>query len=239
MMAQFAEFYSDQLSERIRMSLASRVSRGDWIGGAAPFGYERAGRSLRPGPLALWVGIIYHAYISGHSSTQIAQALNSTDIRLRSGQSWTRDSVLMVLHNRAYLGYGSCKGLGEYRGRHPPLITEALWALASERLEQRRRPAKVPRSTRSEEPGAYAAYCFICGAKMRTHNSGSGNSKRPYWRCVKALEGECAAVGVRLDLVDGQVHILRTSGSRVGTVWLKAPRGIEKWEAPEGSKEPL
>jgi hypothetical protein len=52
-----------------------------------------------------------------------------------------------------------------------------------------------------------------------------------YLRCRGALNHTCEArTGVQLDLVEHQVELLRRSGARVGMVWLKAPRGIERFE---------
>ena len=52
-----------------------------------------------------------------------------------------------------------------------------------------------------------------------------------YLRCRASLNHMCEArAGVPLDLVEHQVELLRRSGSPVGVVWLKAPRGVERFE---------
>jgi site-specific DNA recombinase len=100
MLAEFAEFYSAQLSERIKGAQASKAARGLWVG-SAPFGYELHNRQLVPGPLWLWVVHIFVGYAQGSSSVRLSRALNAAGVPLRSGKPWTKDSVLMVLRNHA------------------------------------------------------------------------------------------------------------------------------------------
>jgi hypothetical protein len=51
-----------------------------------------------------------------------------------------------------------------------------------------------------------------------------------YFRCRRAMSHACEAKGVKLDLVDHQVDLLRRSGAPVAIVWLRAPRGIDRFE---------
>jgi DNA invertase Pin-like site-specific DNA recombinase len=229
MMAQFAEFYSAQLSERMRTSVAGKVARGDWVGDV-PFGYERAGATLRPGPLASWVVIIFCAYVAGHTSTAIARAMNATPLRLRSGRNWTRDSVLMVLNNRSYIGYGRARSIGEYQSRHQALVTGEIFAQAANQLRARRRPSCARPST-ARPKQSYTPRCAACDQIMHRHKSGRAQSRNGYYRCRAATNGNCTATrGVRIDQVDAQVELLRKAGEKIATVWLEAPRGIKKWE---------
>jgi DNA invertase Pin-like site-specific DNA recombinase len=229
MLAQFAEFYSAQLSERIKAAYAGKATRGEWVGDV-PVGYERHGKNIRPGPLALWVIIIFLAYAQGHSSIAIARALNGTSIRLRSGKRWTKDSVLKILHNRAYIGYGSANGK-PYKSNHESLVTDALFAAAAERLASRHRTERRPRSPGGRAaPLDYEVRCAVCNSRMYRHTSGNTTGQRHYFRCVRSLEGECSAKGVSFERIDGQVAILRQAGQTIAKIWAKAPRGIERWE---------
>jgi hypothetical protein len=51
-----------------------------------------------------------------------------------------------------------------------------------------------------------------------------------YFRCRRARSRACEAKGVKLDLVEHQVELIRRSGAPVAIVWLRAPRGIERFE---------
>lgn len=225
MLAQFAEFYSDQLSERIKASHQGKAARGEWVGDV-PFGYVRAGKSIAPGPLWLWVVIIFVSYARGASTVRLAAALNAAGVPLRSGRPWTKDSVLMVLHNRAYIGQGGGRAVPAYESAHKPLVGPALWQEAHERLSARRRRPSGPRRAPRPAPLPWSARCALCDGPMHRHSSAGGH----YFRCRAALHRECSARGVRQQLVVDQVAELEKAAGPVAIVWLRAPRGVEKFE---------
>lgn len=226
MLADFAEFYSAQLSERIRGAAQSKAARGLWVG-PAPFGYDLVNRQLVPGRLWLWVVMIFVAYREGSNTTEIAAALNAAAVPLRSGRPWTKDSVLQVLRNHAYVGRAGGRAIAAYEAAHKPLVTPELWGAVSELLSERRRRPRGPQRSPRAAPLAYVPRCAVCGAKMHRYRSAGG----VYLRCYAALNRTCAAArGVPLDLVEHQVALLRQCGSTVATVWLKAPRGVERFD---------
>jgi DNA invertase Pin-like site-specific DNA recombinase len=225
MLAEFAEFYSAQLSERIKSAAASKAARGLWVG-PPPFGYELRDRQLEPAQLWLWVVFIFVAYHQGANTTTIALALNAAGVPLRSGKPWTKDSVLMVLRNHAYTGRAGGRAIAAYDAAHKPLVTPELWGAVSLRLSERKKRPQGPRRGRRPAPLPFVARCALCGAKMHRYRSESA----PYLRCYAAVNHTCPAKGVPLDLVIHQVALLRQSGATVASVWLKAPRGVERFD---------
>lgn len=225
MLAEFAEFYSAQLSERIKGAAQSKAARGLWVGGA-PFGYDLVARELVPNRWALWVVIIFVAYHQGANTTTIALALNAAGVPLRSGKPWTKDSVLMVLRNHAYTGRAGGRAIAAYDAAHQPLVTPELWGAVSVLLSERRKRPQGPRRGTRPAPLPYVARCALCGGRMHRHRSAGG----PYLRCYGSINHTCAAKGVPLDLVAHQVQLLEQSGARISAVWLKAPRGVERFE---------
>ncbi|NJK81334.1 MAG: recombinase family protein, partial [Chloroflexaceae bacterium] len=224
MLAEFAEFYSAQLSERIKASHQGKIARGEWVGDV-PFGYVRAGKSIKPGPLWLWVVCIFVAYAGGASTVQIAAALNAAGIPLRSGRPWTKDSVLMVLHNHAYIGKGGGRAVGLYDSPHKPLVSLELWQQVQERLTARRRRPQGQRSGPKAAPLPFVARCALCGGRMHRHK----HNGRPYLHCRAALNKTCEARGLPLGLVLDQVELLEKAGAPVAEIWLQAPTGIKKF----------
>jgi DNA invertase Pin-like site-specific DNA recombinase len=225
MLAEFAEFYSAQLSERIRGAAQSKAARGLWVG-PAPFGYLLVERHLVPGPLRLWVVAIFVAYDLGASTVDISVALNAAGIPLASGKPWTKDSVLMVVRNHAYIGRAGGRALAAYEAGHTPLISLELWERVQATIGTRRKRPRGPRRGPPPPALAFVPRCAACGGMMHRCKSAGGT----YLRCRGALNRTCEAKGVRLDLVEHQVELLRRSGSAVGIVWLKAPRGVERFE---------
>lgn len=225
MLADFAEFYSAQLSERIKGAAQSKAERGLWVG-PPPFGYDLVARELVPNKWALWVVCIFVAYDLGATTVQIAAALNAAGVPLRSGLPWTKDSVLMVLRNPAYIGRAGGRALGAYDAAHKPLVSPELWARVATTLGTRRKRPAGPRRAPRAAPLPWRALCALCGARMHRYTSAGGL----YLRCRGAINRTCGAKGVSFDLVEHQLQLLRQSGASVATVWLRAGRGVERFE---------
>lgn len=225
MLAEFAEFYSAQLSERIKASTAGRRARGEWVG-PAPFGYELRGRQLVAGRLWWWVVVIFLAYRAGYTTVEIGAGLRAAGVPLSSGRPWSKDSVLMVLRNHAYIGRAGGRALEAYEAGHKPLITLALWEEVQQELETRRKRPRGPLRRPKAAPLPWRPICAACGAAMHRHPRAAA----VYLHCRGAVNKTCKAGGVRLDLVEHQVELLEKTGARVAVVWLRAPRGIERFE---------
>lgn len=225
MLAEFAEFYSAQLSERIKGAAQSKAARGLWVGGA-PFGYDLVNRQLVPGRLRLWVVAIFVAYDLGATTPAIAAALNAAGVPLGRGKPWTKDSVLMVLRNHAYIGRAGGRALEAYEAAHEHLVGRELWQRVQDALGSRRKRPLGPRRASTLPPLSYEPRCALCGGRMHRHRQ----PKAMYFRCRRAMSRACEATGVKLDLVEHQVELIRRGGAPVAVVWLRAPRGVERFE---------
>jgi DNA invertase Pin-like site-specific DNA recombinase len=227
MLAEFAEFYSAQLSERIKGAALSKAARGEWVG-SAPFGYVLDPRThqLAVGPHWIWVVCIFVAYDLGATTPAIAAALNVAGVSLGRGKPWTKDSVLMVLRNHAYIGRAGGRALEAYDAAHEHLVSLELWQRVQDTLGTRRKRPLGPRRASTLPPLSYEPRCALCGGRMHRHRQ----PKAMYFRCRRARSRACEAKGVKLDLVEHQVELIRRSGAPVAIVWLRAPRGIERFE---------
>ena len=224
MLAEFAEFYSAQLSERIKSAAQSKAARGLWVG-KSPFGYDLVERRLVANDLAPWVLHIFEAYDQGAAPVDIALNLTAAGVPLM-GKPWSKDSVYMVLHNHAYIGRAGGRALPAYEAGHQPLISTELWERVQLHLSTQRRRPLGPRKSSRPGPLPWRALCALCGGPMNRHPHGV----RPYLHCRASLNKTCTAKGVKLDLVYDQVDLLRKAGAPVAVVWLRAPRGIERFE---------
>jgi site-specific DNA recombinase len=225
MLAEFAEFYSAQLSERIKAAHQGKAGRGEWVG-SAPFGYDLVDRRLVPNRFWLWVVCIYVAYAEGATVVALAGALNAAGVPLRSGKPWTKDSVLMVLRARAYIGQGGGRALAAYEAAHRPLVSVELWERVQAELGTRRKRPTGPRRGPRPAPLSFKPRCALCNSVMHRHKQGGG----AYLRCRGSLNKTCSAKGVPLGLVLDQVALLEQAGGPIAVVWLRAPRGVESFE---------
>jgi hypothetical protein len=132
----------------------------------------------------------------------------------------------MVLRNHAYIGRAGGRALETYEAGHEPLVSHELWQRVAETLGTRRKRPRGPRKPSTLAPLSYEPRCALCGAKMHRHRQ----PKAMYFRCYRAINHTCEAKGVKIDQVEHQVELIRRSGAPVAVVWLRAPRGIERFE---------
>ena len=127
------DFYSEDLSEKVRTSLKARKAKGKFIACYAPYGYKKSKEDRNKleidGEAAEIVRRIFREYLDGVSMFRIAKNLNEDGIPARSDYArsqginfairqandkpiWDTSAVSSILHNRMYVGdlvYGKYK----------------------------------------------------------------------------------------------------------------------------------
>jgi site-specific DNA recombinase len=179
---------SKRISERVKPALAKRCADGYWTG-RIPFGYisagARTGVIVEDGYKAQVVRTAFARYVAGESIRAIRLWLNTSagpdDGPLPSplGHLWTDVQVRLMLSNVAYTGRrrvnwaSHSKITGRFhanpnakilQGRHTPLIDDATFARAAERL------AANPKGRRVTEQRQWLLtgmiFCGTCGYRM-------------------------------------------------------------------------
>jgi DNA invertase Pin-like site-specific DNA recombinase len=109
-MAVFAEFERERISERCAESAAKLARVGRWRGGKVPFGYVRAGvkgnyKLAQDTELASIVARMADIAISGQSNGQVAAWLNTESVPCpKGGYEWTPEIVRVMLRNPSLAG---------------------------------------------------------------------------------------------------------------------------------------
>lgn len=152
----FAQLERENIRERTRMGMYSRVKAGFWMGGGrVPFGYDYDPEKdiLVPNEHADEVKRIFELYLEGHSSVELSKIFPSV-----AGDSHIRH----ILSRPTYCG--KIKFRDEYfEGLHQPIISEELFEKVQVELKKR----SNKHIARSEYLLAGFVYCGKCGAKMR------------------------------------------------------------------------
>lgn len=247
MLASFAQFGSDQLSEVMRGRLAYKASQGEWIG-PEPFGYDRAGKTLAPNADAPVVVAAFELYATGlHSDESIARTLNQrghttrdwrTGLRGRFG----RESVRTILNNPAYLGM-----VGEHAGQHPALITPELWKqVQAIRAQRTREGGSFKVEPKDGEILAGRVYCAACGSRMYRYQTGRASSRNPRYGCggrraAGERQRDCTASMSRQQMVEDAVRellvsltippsleqLLKQKAYEVAGATVRSPKGVD------------
>lgn len=210
MIASFAEFERDLISERLRDAKAAKRRQGLRCAGLVPFGFAvaPATRQLQPVPAEReLVRQIFEKAAAGSTPTAIAGWLNDQGATTKKtgkvgGRPWTSRSVLRLLENRVYLGE-----IGGTRAAHDPLVDTELFDKANAAILARR--TRAPGRRKVEE--AFDPFllrgqlrCVRCGRIMTTA-SAKAKSRRPlrYYRC--RASGSCRGTQVRADEIEQRV----------------------------------
>ena len=149
------DFYSRDLSRKVRKAKRFRAQRGDFLSPFAPYGYikdpEDKNHLLIDPPAAETVRRIFRMMGSGHPAEQIAKRLNSEAVptpmlykraagcsrtswpSVQEENIWTRNAIGKILRDERYIGtnvYG--KRMRDQVGHHHTVkVSKAEWITAS------------------------------------------------------------------------------------------------------------
>ena len=107
------EFYSENLAQEVTRGMREAATRGFWMTGVAPYGYQkayvqdgpkkRARLELNP-PLDAVVRRMFDMALERKSTLDIARALNADGIGTAKGKRWSKTRVHQMLTNEVYAG---------------------------------------------------------------------------------------------------------------------------------------
>ncbi len=108
-LADFAQFESEMIGERIRDNKAANARRGRWNGGHAPYGYKVIEKRLVINEdEAVVVRIIFDLRAQGWGILSITKELNARGYKSRRGTTWgvawSESTIKYMLRNRVYIG---------------------------------------------------------------------------------------------------------------------------------------
>jgi site-specific DNA recombinase len=182
MLGVFAEFERATIVDRVIAGMERKASKGEWTGGARPFGYrpDAEHRHLEPEPAeAPVVRELFERYAKRHEgSATLAAWLTERGYRTKHGKPFNGKAVLTILRNRAYLGEVYYRGT-HYPAPHQPLIDEALFERAQEILASRSGDYALRRSNRSDYLLTGLVSCGHCGKR---YVGAAANAKRGRYR---------------------------------------------------------
>ena len=145
MLLSFAQFEREVTAERIRDKIAASKSKGLWMGGNVPLGYEPDGRTLKVSePNAEVIRTIYDLY---HKHGNIRATKNSVDElglrtavrtlssgRIKGGAQFSFGHIYYILTNPIYAG--RIRHHAEvYPGQHAAIINPDVWDQLQEQLK--------------------------------------------------------------------------------------------------------
>ena len=174
-----AQFYSDELSEKILRGMNYNAERCLYNGGGVPLGYK-IGKDKRfeiDPDTAPIVQSIFKMYADGKTVTEINNLLNSKGYKTSKGVAFNKNSLHTILNNRRYLGYYIHCGY-EIAGGIPQIISNELYEQVSDKLKKNK---KAPARAKAKVEYLLTTKLFCGHSKdMMTGFSGTGKQGKVY-----------------------------------------------------------
>ncbi len=210
MLAAFAQYYSDNLSQETKKGKAERKAQGMY-NGRIPWGMTKGpdGIPVEHPEMIAGLRLAFSLAAAGESDRDIARALNERGFRTngyRTGkpEPFTRDTVCRMLQSRFYLGELPGERTHDAAPvRHAAVIDQATFDAAQAQRERRAgtRSLSVPQSATTYSLSGLGV-CAHCGGKM--HIQRSHGSIRLY--CANKRQGlPCASKSGTLLRYDAQI----------------------------------
>ncbi len=186
-----AEYYSVELSQKVKRGMNLNAEKCLSNGGTIPFGYKSVNKHLvideETAPI---VRLIFEMYANGSKTSEIAEYLNERHIRTASGAKFNKNSLHSILKNRKYIGvykYGDI----EIADGVPRILSDELFQQVEQVLMRNQKNAGHNKA-KMEYLLTTKLFCGHCGAPMVGVSARSKTGKvYYYYSCNNARIKSC------------------------------------------------
>jgi DNA invertase Pin-like site-specific DNA recombinase len=184
LMEGLAEYYSAELSQKIKRGIRESVLKGHAIGGNIALGYKIApDKSFAiEEKEAEAVRIIFDMYTNQKTNSEICERLNGLGIKTRRGRPFSKDAIPRIIQNEKYIGLYKCGDM-LIDNAIPPIIEKEVFLMA-QKENTRRRTSKQARLPRADYLLSGKLVCGHCKKKMNgISGTGANGIKFYYYSC--------------------------------------------------------
>ena len=203
-----AEWYSEDLKEKVVRGLTINAEKCKWNGGTLPLGYiVDQEQHLQPNPeTAPYVLETFKMYDQGRTVTEIRDYLNGKGVTNTKGKPINYGTIQRMLSNRRYIGEYSFREIVVPNGI-PALIPQDLFDRVQERLAKNQ---KAPARAKADEAYLLTTklFCGHCGTAMNGESGKSRNGTvHRYYKChaVKKKLNDCKKKAVKKEWIENLV----------------------------------
>lgn len=198
-----AEFYSKELSQKIRRGMNESAHKCNTVGGNIPLGYKVKDKKLIIDPTtAPIVQEAFEMYANGDTVAHIIEVFNSKGYRTSKGSEFNKNSFKSMFKNERYIGKYCYKDM-RIDGGVPTIVTMEQWDAVQARLKEN---AKAPARGKAKVDYMLSGklFCGHCGKPMNgdTGTSKTG-AKHYYYNCYgrKVLKN-CKKKQIQKDYIE-------------------------------------
>ncbi|MVB11358.1 hypothetical protein CAFE_20720 [Caprobacter fermentans] len=207
MLEGMAEYYSAELSQKIRRGMRESAHKCHVTGGYLALGYKIGpDKSFeideQQAPI---VRKIFNMYDQGKTVTKICAELNAMDVKTARGGQFNKNSLRTILKNEKYIGIYDAQGV-RVEGGVPSIVDKALFDRVQLRISANHK-APARKKAKVDYYLSGKLYCGSCGAGMAgEYGTGKGGERHYYYICVnKKRLKTCDRKAVRKDWIENLV----------------------------------
>ena len=179
----YAEYYSAELSQKVKRGIRESYEKGYFIGGYGLFGYDIVDKKWTINSYeADIVRDVFTRYKNGEKAKDIIARLNGQGIKTKAGSSFNMNSLARIIRNEKYIGKVTSHGT-VYTNVIPPIVDEELFYECNVIMDKHKHK---PRDSKSEQPYILSGklFCGFCGSLMTAETGTSHTGKlHHYYKC--------------------------------------------------------
>ena len=201
MLEAFAEYYSLELSQKIRRGNNESRLKGNLTGGTLPYGYKNVDRkAVIVEEKAEVVRFIFGQYASGVYVKDIIAALAEKGVTYH-GKPFAKNTVYQILKNEKYAGIYNVAGK-TYTNIFPPIVEKDIYEIVR-KIVERHKYGK--RSFKMDYLLSNKIKCGYCGQSVIGENGTAKNGERKYYykcRGRKSHITDCNNPAIRKEILE-------------------------------------
>lgn len=178
-----AEYYSAELSQKVKRGIRESYEKGYFIGGYGLLGYDIVDKKWTINSYeADIVRDVFTRYKNGEKAKEIIARLNGQGIKTKAGSSFNMNSLARIIRNEKYIGKVTSHGT-VYTNVIPPIVDEELFYECNVIMDKHKHK---PRDSKSEQPYILSGklFCGFCGSLMTAETGTSHTGKlHHYYKC--------------------------------------------------------
>lgn len=193
-----AEYYSAELSQKVKRGITLSAQKCKCIGGHRLFGYDtdKEANYIINEEEAKLVKMIHQLYVSGMPVQQIMNYLNSNHINNAYGKPWTINPLHRILGNKRYTGCYIFDGKETPNGI-PRIIDDDLYQKTIN-LKSKRKSKPSTNKAKVLYHLTGKVFCGECGRPMvGCSGTGRHGEKHWYYKCINRIKNE----GCKQDII--------------------------------------
>ena len=187
-----AEYYSAELSQKIKRGMTLNAEKCLYTGGSVALGYK-----VNPDKTfaidesaAFYVRIIYEMYANGKTVAEINEYLNAQQIKTIRGGAFNKNSLHQLLKNKRYIGIYTYNDI-EIPDGMPRILSDELFYKVQSLMETNK---KAPARTRNDDEYILTTklFCGKCKDMMTGYGGTSKSGKvHRYYACNNMKKKLC------------------------------------------------